>query len=102
MSLDAWTRALGQITVPPIMPIIGGYRTSAFRPNMSALPPKADICRAQAYVRFGPKADMASHNDFDDPHHPLILVIYGMAVIDNLPTITGSVNGMMTRAAQGA
>ena len=24
---------------------------------MSALPPKADMCSAQAHVRFGPKAD---------------------------------------------
>jgi hypothetical protein len=26
---------------------------------MSALPPKADICSAQAHVRFGPIADIA-------------------------------------------
>jgi hypothetical protein len=27
--------------------------------GMSALPPKADICGAQAHVRYGPKADIA-------------------------------------------
>ena len=27
---------------------------------MSALPPKADMCGALAYVRFGPIADIAS------------------------------------------
>src|SRR5262249_6861371 len=27
--------------------------------GMSALPPIADICSAQAHVRFGPKADIA-------------------------------------------
>jgi len=33
---------------------------------MSALPPKADMCSALAYVCFGPKADIApkSVNDF--------------------------------------
>ena len=30
---------------------------SAFPRTMSALPPKADMCSAQAYVRFVPKAD---------------------------------------------
>src|SRR4029450_10633844 len=49
---------------------------------MSALPPRADMCSAAWDVGFGPKADIASHNDFDDSHHPLILVIHGMAVID--------------------
>jgi len=28
---------------------------------MSALPPKADICSAQAHVRFGPKADIVAN-----------------------------------------
>jgi hypothetical protein len=34
-------------------------RKEAFRPPvaMSALPPKADMCSALAYVCFGPKAD---------------------------------------------
>jgi hypothetical protein len=34
----------------------------ANRVLMSALPPIADICGAQAYVRFVPKADMASYS----------------------------------------
>ena len=29
---------------------------------MSALPPKADMCGAVAYVRFGPKADIRPHS----------------------------------------
>jgi hypothetical protein len=44
---------------------------------MSALPPKADICAAQAHVRFGPTADIAQgpaaldasrSGKFDLPH----------------------------------
>jgi hypothetical protein len=37
---------------------------------MSALPPKADMCSALAYVRFGPKADINGAGDdtlSDDP-----------------------------------
>src|SRR5262245_6382273 len=34
---------------------------------MSALPPKADMCSALAYVRFGPKADM-------EPFRPQALI----------------------------
>jgi len=30
---------------------------------MSALPPKADMCAALAYVCFGPKADIRSTSD---------------------------------------
>jgi hypothetical protein len=30
---------------------------------MSALPPKADMCAALVYVRFGPKADIGLHPD---------------------------------------
>jgi len=38
---------------------------------MSALPPKADMCAAQAHVCFGPKADIDAisdwlHSVFDD------------------------------------
>src|SRR6516162_4239493 len=29
---------------------------------MSALPPKADMCSARGYVRFGPKADITDKN----------------------------------------
>src|SRR5262249_17238323 len=32
----------------------------SYQPSMSALPPKADICSALAYVRFGPIADLCS------------------------------------------
>ena len=32
----------------------------AFRPIMSALPPKADMCSATSHVCFGPGADMCS------------------------------------------
>jgi len=31
------------------------------QPVMSALPPKADMCSAQAHVRFGPKADIPAN-----------------------------------------
>jgi hypothetical protein len=38
----------------------GHKRTRALHKPMSALPPKADICAAQAHVRFGPEADSCS------------------------------------------
>ena len=40
------------------MSALGQKRTCAAQKAMSALPPKADICSAALYVRFGPKADM--------------------------------------------
>jgi hypothetical protein len=39
---------------------LGHKRTYAVQKGMSALPPIADICSAQAHVRFVPKADMGS------------------------------------------
>jgi hypothetical protein len=39
------------------MSALGHKRTFAVQNGMSALPPKADMCSALAYVRFGPKAD---------------------------------------------
>ena len=49
-----------------IMPMsaLGQKQTYAAHKNMSALPPKADMCSALAYVRFGPKADMPLFNNF--------------------------------------
>ena len=41
------------------MSALGHKRTFAVQNVMSALPPIADICGAQAYVRFVPKADIA-------------------------------------------
>ena len=41
------------------MSALGQKRTYAAQQPMSALPPKADMCSALAYVRFGPKADIA-------------------------------------------
>src|SRR5262249_719645 len=40
------------------MSALGHKRTCAVQKAMSALPPKADMCGAVGYVRFGPKADM--------------------------------------------
>jgi hypothetical protein len=48
----------------------GGQKaTCAPQKVMSALPPKADMCVALAYVRFGPKADScaAANSLFDHP-----------------------------------
>ena len=39
------------------MSALGHKRTFAMQKVMSALPPKADMCSALAYVRFVPKAD---------------------------------------------
>jgi hypothetical protein len=40
---------------------LGQKQTFAPRKVMSALPSKADMCSAAAYVRFGPKADIAEN-----------------------------------------
>jgi hypothetical protein len=42
------------------MSALGQKRTFAPHKVMSALPPKADMCSAQAHVCFGPIADIAS------------------------------------------
>ena len=42
------------------MSALGHKRTCAVQNRMSALPPIADICSAQADVRFVPKADVGS------------------------------------------
>ena len=39
---------------------LGHKRTFAVQNDMSALPPKADICSARAHVRFVPIADIAA------------------------------------------
>ena len=44
------------------MSALGHKRTCAAQKGMSALPPKADMCGALVYVRFGPKADIAPVN----------------------------------------
>jgi hypothetical protein len=38
---------------------LGQKRTCAVQNGMSALPPKADMCRALIHVRYGPKADIS-------------------------------------------
>jgi len=43
------------------MSALGQKQTYAVQNRMSALPPKADICSAQAYVCFGPEADIARY-----------------------------------------
>ena len=40
------------------MSLLGQKRTFAVQKVMSALPPKADMCSAQADVRYVPIADM--------------------------------------------
>jgi hypothetical protein len=42
------------------MSALGQKQTFALQQVMSALPPKADMCVASAYVRFGPIADMTT------------------------------------------
>jgi hypothetical protein len=39
---------------------LGQKRTNTVQKDMSALPPKADMCVATRDVCFGPKADIAS------------------------------------------
>ena len=43
---------------PQVMSALGQKQTSALQNVMSALPPKADICSAQADVRLVPRADI--------------------------------------------
>jgi hypothetical protein len=45
------------------MSALGHKQTFAAQKVMSALPPKADMCSAQAYVRFVPIADIALFDD---------------------------------------
>ena len=40
------------------MSALGQKQTCAAQKVMSAFPPKADMCSAQAHVRFGPEADI--------------------------------------------
>ena len=42
------------------MSALGQKQTFAAQDDVSALPPKADMCGALAHVRFVPKADIAS------------------------------------------
>jgi hypothetical protein len=46
------------------MSALAQKQTCAVQKGMSALPPIADICSAQAHVRFVPKADIASFDHF--------------------------------------
>src|SRR5690348_12247111 len=46
------------------MSAFGQRQTFAVQKGMSALPPKADMCGAQAHVRLGPVADIAFPNYF--------------------------------------
>jgi hypothetical protein len=45
------------------MSALGQKQTCAAQKAMSALPPKADICSAQAHVRFVPIADITASLD---------------------------------------
>src|SRR5262249_6517569 len=49
----------------------GHKQTYAAQNDMSALPPKADLCSANMNVRFGPKADMATALGFLQIQIPL-------------------------------
>jgi len=51
----------------PSMSALGQKPTCAMQKDMSALPPKADICSAVAYVREGPKKRTASTNGSQPP-----------------------------------
>jgi hypothetical protein len=43
---------------------VPGFAEGAVELSMSALPPKADMCGAQAHVCFGPIADMTASFDY--------------------------------------
>jgi hypothetical protein len=51
--------AIGHVRFTPNSDRESGHRQSV----MSALPPKADMCSASAYVRYGPKADIGPTSD---------------------------------------
>jgi hypothetical protein len=48
------------------MSALGQKQTCAVQKGMSALPPKADMCSAQADVRFVPKADVEPFSQLRD------------------------------------
>ena len=50
-----------------LMSALGHKRTFAMQKCMSALPPKADMCSAQAHVRFVPKADIGQRFGLFNP-----------------------------------
>jgi hypothetical protein len=49
------------------MSTLGQKQTFRTAIAMSALPPKADMCSALAYVRYGPIADMLSSCEYKSP-----------------------------------
>jgi len=51
------TKQPGDTFHPTMMSALGQKQTYALQQAMSALPPKADMCSAFIYVRFGPKAE---------------------------------------------
>jgi hypothetical protein len=54
-----------------VMSALGHKRTYAPQNDMSALPSKADMCTALAYVCFGPKADIHSSSAWPSFSHCL-------------------------------
>jgi hypothetical protein len=57
---------------------IGQKQTFAVQNVMSTLPPIADICGAQADVRFVPIADNRPLEAEHEPRYPVILTAYAM------------------------
>jgi hypothetical protein len=53
------------------MSALGQKRACALQEPMSALTPKADMCSATGYVRFGPKADIGRNLDHQIVHFVL-------------------------------
>lgn len=52
--------------------------------------------RVRIYLRRRSSCLACSGNNLDNPHHSFVLVIDGMAVIDEAADDDGSVNGMTT------
>src|SRR6185436_5536678 len=57
-SISTRNAAADEMFLQPRMPALGQKPTCALQNLMSALPPIADMCGAQAHVGFGPIADM--------------------------------------------
>ena len=72
-----WVNAADNSRCARMMSALGQKQTFAVQKGMSALPPKADMCGALGYVRFGPRADIDPYSIIwpgnSDPTHGRVI-----------------------------
>ena len=75
-------------------------RTFAVQNGMSVLPPIADICSAQAHVRFVPEADSCTATNPVQTRHRQMQAAEGLAVqFGGIHPVVGQREYMLTPAA---